>query len=175
MLKIVVIIIVVAIAAVLGYASTQSDVLRVERSTTIKAPPEKIFGVLNDFHNWQSWSPYEKLDPEMKRTLSGADNGKGAVYAWDGAGKAGAGRMEIIESAPASKVTIKLDFSRPFEGHSTAEYTLVPQGDTTKLTWAMVGPAPFITKLMGIFVNLDTMIGKDFEDGLANLKALAEK
>ena len=175
MLKTILIVIVVAIAALLGYAATRPDSVRVERSTVIKAPPEKIFAVLNDFHHWQTWSPYEKLDPGMKRTLSGAEKGTGAIYEWDGAGKAGAGRMEIIESAPASKVKIKLDFSRPFEGHNTAEYTLVPQGDGTQLTWAMYGPAPFLMKVMGTFVNLDTMIGKDFEEGLASLKALAEK
>ena len=111
----------------------------------------------------------------MKRTFSGAPSGKGSVYAWEGNSKVGAGRMEILESTPSNKLLIKLDFIKPFEGHNTAEYTLVPSGDTTQVTWAMYGPAPYVSKLMGVFVSMDSMIGKDFEAGLANLKAAAEK
>lgn len=163
------------IVALLLFALTRSDTFRVERSIVVKAPPEKIFAYLNDFHSWTAWSPYEKLDPAMKHTFGGPASGQGSSYAWEGRGKAGAGRMEIMQSSPASKVSIQLDFSKPFKGHNTAEFTLLPQGQATQVTWAMYGPSAFITKLMGLFFNMDRMIGKDFEVGLENLKALAEK
>ncbi|HEY8707406.1 MAG TPA: SRPBCC family protein [Burkholderiaceae bacterium] len=175
MLKTVVIVVAIVIAAILAYAATRPDMFSVQRSARIKAPPETIYAVVNDFHRWIDWSPWEKLDPSMTRTLSGAASGPGAVYEWRGNGKVGAGRMEITESVPARKVTIQLDFIKPFEGHNIAEFTLVPQGDTTLVTWSMHGPTPFVSKLMQVFVNMDTMIGKDFEAGLTNLKALTEK
>jgi len=175
MIKTIAIVIVVLIAGVLLFATTKPDTFTVQRSATIKAPPEKIFAVLNDFHRWTDWSPWEKLDPAMKRTLGGPASGKGATYAWEGNSKAGQGRMEIVESAPSSKVGIQLDFIKPFEGHNVTEFTLTPQGDGTQVNWAMRGPTPFVSKLMQVFVSLDTMIGKDFEEGLANLKKLAEK
>ncbi|CAN7563290.1 SRPBCC family protein [Variovorax sp. LjRoot84] len=176
MLKTIVIAIVVLLAALLGWAATKPDTFRVERSTTIKAPPGKILPLISDFRNWRAWSPYENLEPEMKRTLSGPPSGKGAVYAWEGEGKAGAGRMEITEVvAPASRVKIQLDFSKPFESHNTAEFTMQPEGDATKLTWAMYGPNPYMAKLMQVFFDMDTMVGKDFETGLGNLKTAAEK
>jgi len=168
-------VIVVLIAAILVFAATRADTFRVQRSAVINAPSDKIFPLINDFHNWATWSPYEKLDPAMKRTLGGPASGKGATYAWEGNGKAGQGRMEIIESTPTSRVVIKLDFLKPFEAHNTAEFTLQPQGDTTRVTWAMYGPAPFIAKLMGLFFSMDKMIGRDFETGLTNLKTSAEK
>ena len=175
MLKTIAIVIVVAIAAILGYATLRPDDFRVQRSVTIKAPPEKIFALIDDFHAWSSWSPFEKLDPGMKRTFSGAASGKGAAYAWDSAGKAGAGSMEIQESTPSSKILIKLDFTKPLEGHNTAEFSIDTQGDSSKVTWAMYGPSPYVAKVMGIFFSMDSMIGKDFESGLANLKNAAEK
>ena len=175
MLKTIALIVVVLIAGVLIFATMKPDTFSVQRSATIKAPPDKIFAVLNDFHRWTEWSPWEKLDPAMKRTLGGAASGKGATYAWEGNSKAGAGRMEIIVSVPASKVGIQLDFIKPFEGHNIAEFTLTPQGDATQVNWQMHGPAPFISKLMQVFVSMDTMIGKDFEEGLTNLKAVAER
>ena len=174
MLKTIAIIAVVLIAAILGYAMTVPDNFRVQRTTSIKAPPEKIFPLINDLHRWGSWSPWEKMDPEMKRTYSGAAAGKGAAYAWQGNSKVGEGRMEIADTSPPSKVTIKLDFMKPFEAHNTAEFTLEPKGDSTNVTWAMYGPSEFITKVMGVFVSMDKMVGKDFETGLANLKAVAE-
>ena len=175
MIKTILIVIVVLIVGVLAFATTKPDTFTVQRSTTIKAPPERIFAVVNDFRRWPDWSPWEKLDPAMKRTLGGAESGKGATYAWEGNSKAGAGRMEIVESTPASKVGMQLDFIKPFEGHNIAEFTLTPQGDSTQVNWAMRGPTPFISKLMQVFVSLDTMIGKDFDEGLANLKRLTEK
>lgn len=167
--------VVVLVAAVLLFAATRPDSFRVQRSTSIKAPAEKIFPLIADFHAWGAWSPWEKLDPTMKRTHSGAPSGKGAVYAWDGNNEVGAGRMEIAEVSAPSRLSIKLDFSRPMEGHNTAEFTLVPKGDGSEVTWAMFGPNPYLSKLIGLFLDMDKMIGKDFETGLANLKALAEK
>jgi uncharacterized protein YndB with AHSA1/START domain len=175
MLKIIAIVIVVLIAVALGLAATKPDTFRVQRVATIKAPPAKVFALLDDFRQWGQWSPWEKLDPDLKRTFSGPASGKGAAYEWVGNNKVGAGRMEITEPAPPSKLVIKLDFIKPFEGHNIAEFTLEPQGDATQLTWAMHGPTPFVSKLMQVFVSMDSLIGKDFEAGLANLKAVAEK
>jgi Polyketide cyclase / dehydrase and lipid transport len=172
---IIVVVLIVAVAAVLAYATTKPDTFRVQRSASIKAPADKIFPLINDFHSWAAWSPYEKLDPELKRTYSGAPSGKGAVYAWEGNNKVGAGRMEIVDAPPPSKVAIKLDFLRPFEAHNTAEFTLAPAGDATTVTWAMDGQNLYVGKVMSIFVDMDDMIGKDFATGLANLKNLAEK
>ena len=172
---IIVVVLLIAVAAVLLYAATKPDMLRVQRALYIKAPPEKIFALINDFRGWGAWSPYEKKDPAMKRTFSGAASGKGAVYEWDGDKNVGKGRMEIIDASPPGKIVIKLDFISPFEGHNIAEFTMDPGADGTNVTWVMYGPAPFISKVMQVFINMDNMIGKDFADGLANLKALAEK
>ena len=169
------VILAIAIAVVLILGATKPDTLRVQRSVRIKAPPEGIFPLISDFHQWRTWSPYEQKDPAMKRTYSGAERGKGAVYAWEGDKNVGSGRMEILEASPPQKVVIKLDFFTPFDGHNTAEFTMLPQGDGTHVTWVMYGPARFVTKLIQIFMNLDNMIGKDFEAGLANLKTVTEK
>jgi Polyketide cyclase / dehydrase and lipid transport len=172
---IVAIVIAIAIAAVLMLALTKPNTFTVQRAISITAPADKIFPLINDFHQWVTWSPYEGKDPAMKRTYSGAESGRGAVYAWDGNNNVGSGRMEILDTAVPSKVIIKLDFFKPFEGHNTAEFTMLPQGDATNLVWVMHGPAVFISKVMQVFINLDNMIGKDFEAGLANLKRLTEK
>ena len=167
--------IIVVIAGVLAFAATRPDDFTVRRSIAIKAEPAKIYPLLVDFRQRPAWSPWEKLDPTMKRTLSGSASGTGAVYAWDGSIKVGAGRMEIKEAAP-SKVVVQLDFLKPFEAHNIADFTLAPRPDSiTEVTWHMRGPAPFISKLMGVFVDMDKMIGKDFEAGLANLKTAVEK
>ena len=173
-LAIVLAIIIVAAAAVAIYAATKPNSFTVRRSLAIKAPPGKIMPLLTDLHGWTAWSPYEAKDPAMRRTHSGAPSGKGAIYEWDGNNNVGKGRMEIVD-VTADKVTIKLDFIKPFEGHNTAEFALAPQGDATNVTWSMYGPARFITKLMSTFFDLDKMIGNDFAVGLANLRALAEK
>ena len=170
----VVVILIVAVAAVLIYAATRPGSFHVERSLAIKAPLEKIFPLIDDFHKWAAWSPYEKLDPNMSRTIGGADSGKGATYAWSGNGKAGAGQMEITDATAPSTVVIKLDFTKPFETSNVVTFTLKTEGDGTDVTWAMDGPSPYVAKVMGIFVSMDTMIGKDFETGLASLKAEAE-
>ncbi len=165
----------IVVAGILLYGATRPDTFRVQRTVNIKAPPDRIFALIDDLHGWAAWSPYEKKDPAMKRTFSGASTGKGAVYEWDGDKNVGKGRMEIIESARPTKILIKLDFIEPFEGHNTAEFTMEPKGDNTVVTWAMYGPSAYMMKVMGIFMNMDTMIGNDFEAGLAALKAAAEK
>jgi uncharacterized protein YndB with AHSA1/START domain len=166
---------VAAIALLLVFAATRPNSFRVERSITIKAAPDKVYGLLNDFHNFPSWSPWQDLDPAMKTTHSGAVSGQGAVYEWTGDSKVGAGRMEILKTQPNAQITVKLDFLQPFEAHNTAEYTLANSADGTTVTWAMYGPSPYVSKVMGIFVSMDSMIGKDFERGLAKLKTVAEK
>ncbi len=174
-LAVIAIVVVVIVAGVLVYASTRPDSFTVKRTATIKAPADRLYALVSDLHGWSTWSPYEKKDPDMKRTFGGPAQGKGAVYEWDGNKNVGAGRMEIIEATPPRKIVIKLDFLKPFEGHNTAEFTMDPQGDNTNVTWAMYGPSPFMFKVMGLFMNMDKMIGDDFAVGLANLKAVAEK
>ncbi len=174
MLKLILILIVLAIIVILVYASTRPDTFRVERSASFKATPDKVFAQINDFHNWAAWSAWERMDPAMSKNFSGAASGVGAKYAWQGNNKVGQGSMEITESTPNSEVMVKLDFLSPMEAHNIAEFTIQPDGDGTRLTWAMYGPAPFISKLFGVFVNMDKMIGKDFEVSLANLKTVAE-
>jgi uncharacterized protein YndB with AHSA1/START domain len=175
MLKIIAIVFVVLIAAILIYAATKPDTFRIQRSININAPPEKIFPLINDFNNFGAWSPYEKKDPMMNRKISGVANGKGAVYEWEGDHNVGKGRMEITDTSPPSKVIVNLDFVKPFETHNIVEFTLDAQGDSTNVTWAMHGPSPYIAKIIHLFIDMDSMVGKDFENGLANLKAIAEK
>jgi uncharacterized protein YndB with AHSA1/START domain len=166
-------IVVLAIVIILIMAAAKPDTFRLERSTVIKAAPEKIFPFVHDFRRWTAWSPWEKIDADLKRDYGGAASGKGATYAWEGK-KAGSGRMEIMEATPSSRVLIKLDFMKPFEAHNTAEFTFTPERDGTRVDWAMYGPNRFISKLMSVFFNFDKLVGKDFEKGLAALKASAE-
>ncbi|MET0857086.1 MAG: SRPBCC family protein [Telluria sp.] len=163
------------IVLILGLAAMQPDSFSVRRSIAVKAPPEKIAPLLTDFHQWASWSPWEKLDPNMKRTFSGAASGKGAVYEWEGNSDVGKGRMEILDASTPANTVVNLAFLEPVESHSTTEFTLTPQGDTTTVTWNMHGPMPFVSKLMTVFMNMDDMIGKDFDKGLGQLKTAAEK
>lgn len=162
-----------AVAGVLGIAATRPNTFRVQRAASINAPPDVIYPLIADFRAWNGWSPWEKLEPGMDKTFSGADSGTGAVYAWEGK-KVGSGRMEITDTAAPSRITIKLDFFKPWEAHNTTTFTLEPRGGATQVTWTMEGPAPFINKVMGVFMNLDRMIGRDFDAGLAGLKQLAE-
>jgi len=175
MLKRIAIIFAVLLIALLGFATTRPDSFRIIRWTGIKAPPEKIFPLINDFHQWAAWSPWEKLDPHMKRTYSGAASGQGAVYEWSGNSRVGAGRMEILESVALSRIRIKLDFLKPFEGHNTAEFNLYDKDNLTKTSWEMYGPMSYPSKVMSVFISMDKMIGSDFEKGLVNLKSAAEK
>lgn len=165
---------VAAIAVVLLVASRRPDTLRVVRTAAIKAPPEKIFAVLNDYHRWTEWSPYEVKDPGMTRTLSGATSGVGAKYAWEGNGNVGKGNMEILRTTPPTAIHMALRFEKPFPGNNTIDFVLEPKGDTTVVTWDMQGPAPLMTKVMGMLMDMDKMIGTDFEIGLQNLRKLTE-
>jgi hypothetical protein len=174
-IAVVVVILIIVVVAILAYAATMPDTFRVQRSAAIKAPAEKIFPFIADFRAWTVWSPYEHRDPALKRTYGGAEKGKGATYAWEGNRNVGAGNMEIVEATLPSRILIKLNFLRPFEASNTAEFTLEPKGDVTVVTWAMEGRSLFIGKVMSVFINMDRMVGKDFEDGLANLRTVAEK
>ncbi|TPJ60563.1 SRPBCC family protein [Mesorhizobium sp. B2-7-1] len=175
MLTTILIILAVIIAAVLIYAATRPNDFVVSRSASIKAPAEAIFPLINDFRRWPEWSPFEKLDPQMKRTLSGTESGKGAAYTWEGNSKAGKGRMEITGSVPSSQVALKLDFEKPFRANNSVDFSLAPSGNGTTVTWAMRGARPLIAKLMGLFMNFDNLIGKDFEAGLDNLRRATER
>lgn len=175
--SIVVGVMVALVAAVLIFAATQPDTFRIERKIDIKAAPDKVFAVVDDFHQWTAWSPWEHLDPNMKKTFSGPASGKGASYAWDGNKAVGKGAMELTEastSSASSKIVIKLDFLAPFEAHDSAEFTFAPSGDNTTVTWAMTGPNPYMMKVMHVFISMDSMVGGDFERGLSNLKSVAE-
>lgn len=176
MIKQLLFVLVVIVAVLCLVASRKPNAFRVERSIVIKASAERVFALINDFRNFAVWSPWEKLDPNMSRSITGAATGKGAVYEWAGNMKAGAGRMEITESQPSSKILMRLDFLKPIKSSNTAEYLLTPQADsTTKVTWLMYGPSPFVSKVMQVFVSMDDMIGGDFESGLTQMKAAAEK
>lgn len=157
------------------YAATKPDTFRVQRSIGINAPPERIFPHINDLTKWGGWSPWEKMDPAMKKTASGAPQGKGALYGWNGNNQVGKGRMEILESIPPSKILIQLDFLKPFEAHNRAEFTLTAQEGSTTVTWAMYGPQPYMAKVMGLLFNCEKMVGPQFETGLTNLKMLTEQ
>jgi uncharacterized protein YndB with AHSA1/START domain len=173
-LKIIASLVVLAVVVVLVLAARKPDHFRVQRSASIAAPPERIFPLINDFHRWGRWSPYEHKDPDMKRTFSGAVSGRGSIYEWAGNSNVGSGRMEIVESSAPSRIAIQLDFLKPFEGHNIATFTMEPAGGTTNVTWVMDGPTPLIGKIMHVFLNMDRMVGTDFEAGLANLKTVAE-
>ena len=178
-ISIIAVLLALAVIVVLIIASRKPDNFHFQRSIVIKAPAEKIFPHINELNAWRAWSPYEKKDPAMKRTMSGPPAGKGAAYAWDGNKNVGTGSMEITESTPPAKVVFKLDFIKPFEGHNVATFVLTPRHDgaemSTEVTWALDGPAPLLTKVMSIFFNMDKMVGDDFAEGLASLKALTEK
>ncbi|CAN7630205.1 SRPBCC family protein [Aminobacter aminovorans] len=166
---------VLAILIILAIAATKPATFSIQRTTDIDAAPDTIFPLINDFHNWRDWSPWEALDPDLKRKMGGAESGRGAVYEWDGNKKVGNGRMEITEAVAPNKVVIKLDFLKPFEAHNVARFTMEPRGGKTRLNWEMTGPSPFMSKVMQVFMNFDTMVGKDFEKGLASIKAIAER
>jgi uncharacterized protein YndB with AHSA1/START domain len=174
MITIILVVLAVLIAAVLLVAASKPNTFRIQRATDIKAPRESIFPLINDLRRHQSWSPFDQ-NPSLKRAHSGAETGTGAVYEWEGDRKAGAGRLAITESTPASKITMALDMLRPFRCHNIVEFSLEPKGETTYVTWQMHGPQPFIAKLMSTFVDCEKMVGKQFEAGLGSLKSLAER
>jgi Polyketide cyclase / dehydrase and lipid transport len=175
-------ILVLLVLAVLAFAATRPNRIHVQRSIVIHAPAPKIFALLDDFHNWQAWAPADKDDPSMQRTYSGAPSGVGAASEWRGSGNTGAGRMAITDAAPNSRVTVTVDFAKPFVAYNINVFTLEPApgdapvaGESTQVTWSFDGSNVFMMKVMGVFMNMDHFMGKHFEDGLANLKVAAQK
>ena len=158
----------------LGVVAMQPADFRIERSAAIAAPPADVFAQVNDFHNWTAWSPWEKLDPALKKTYSGAAAGVGAVYEWAGNDQVGTGRMTLTDSQPSNLIRIKLEFIKPFEATNTTEFLLTPDGGGTKVTWSMTGNNNFMAKAAGLFMNMEKMVGGDFEKGLAQMKIVAE-
>ena len=167
---------VVVITTIVMFANTKPNTIQLTRSITIQAPAEKIFPLIDDFHQWPGWAPQDKEDSTMKRSYGGATSGVGAVSDWQGKGNAGKGRMTIVESDEPNKVLVKVDFLRPFVAHNVNEFILEPSepGTSTKVTWTMRGPNLFFMKVMGVFVNMDRMLGNHFETGLKNLKMVSE-
>ena len=162
------------VVIVLIAASTRPDTFRIERQTTINATADKPFALIQDFHRWAEWSPWEQIDPDLKRAYSGTSSGTGAIYEWTGTPKVGSGRMEILETNAPSRIIIKLDFIAPFEAHNTADFALESSGGVTRVTWAMYGPQPFMNKVMSLVMNMDKIVGPDFEKGLSAMKRIAE-
>ena len=160
-----------AVAALLAFAATRPDAFTVQRSATIAAPAGRIFPHLDDFHRWSAWSPWEKLDPAMKRDFSGAPSGTGAEYHWSGNSDVGEGQMTITDSRPPQSVTIRLEFLKPFAATSTTQFDFAPSGAGTNVTWTMNGHNNFMAKAFSAFMDMDKMIGADFEKGLAGLDA----
>jgi hypothetical protein len=175
MLKIIVIAVVLVVGGVLIAASTRPDDFRVQRSATIKASPEKIFAHINNLQAFNAWNPFNKKDPNIKGSYSGAASGTGAAYAFEGNSDVGRGRIEITDSRPASEVRMDLHMLSPMEGRNMVEFRLLPKGDATSVTWAIQGPMPYISKVLSLFCDMDAMIGKEFENGLAELKTIAER
>lgn len=166
---------IVIVGIFIGLVAVQPDDLKIERSITINAPPAKVFAHVNDFNKWKDWSPWEKLDPAMEKTIEPpAGTGAGASYKWSGNNEAGEGMMTIIESRASDKIKIKLDFIRPFEASYNADFAFKPQGKQTVVTWTMTGQNNYLSKGFGMFINMDKAIGKDFEKGLATMKELVE-
>ncbi len=175
MLKTLLVIVAIAVAAMLAYAAFKPDSFGLSRSATINAPPDKVFALINDLRQFNTWNPFAKLDPQNGITYDAVTVGVGGAYSWQGE-KSGAGRMQITESVTGQRVSAKLDFSKPFEAHNVVDFTIQPKGDKAcTVTWAMHGPMPYLNRLVTTFFDMDKTVGKDFAAGLANLKALAEK
>ena len=164
----------VVVVVLVVIVALQPSHYRVERSATMNAPPSMVFAQVNDFHKWNAWSPWANLDPGMKQTFEGAPAGNGAGYAWVGNSEVGEGRMTITESHPSDLIKIKLEFIKPFAATSNTVFTFKPEGNQTKVTWAMDGDKNFIAKAFHLFMNIDKMVGGDFEKGLAQMKSVAE-
>ena len=163
--------IIIAFVVVVALQPAES---RIERAATISAPPADVFAQVNDFHKWGAWSPWEKLDPALQRTFAGAPEGAGAIYSWIGNKQVGEGRMTLMDSRPNELITIKLEFFKPFKATNTAKFTFKPQGEQTLITWTMTGRKNFVMKAFCLFMDMDKMVGGDFEKGLANMKSVVE-
>lgn len=175
MLRLIFSLVLLAIIVLLIYAATKPNTFRIARSISIKAQPEKIFPLIADLHQFNIWNPWAKKDPNAKMNYIGPESGVGSGHEWDGDKKVGKGRMEVAKLTPSSEVVFNLHFISPFEAHNTATFTLTPQGENTQVIWAMEGASPYISKVMCTIFSMDKMVGPDFEAGLADLKALAEK
>ncbi len=162
------------VGGVLTLAAMRPDHFRVQRTATIQAPPERIFPLINDLRRFNAWNPFEKKDPGAKGSYAGAVSGKGAAYAFEGA-EMGRGRIEIIDSLPSSEVRMKLDMRAPIAASNVVEFTLHPDAGGTRVTWAMQGPVPYLAKIIHLFIDVDAMVGREFETGLATLKAMVER
>lgn len=171
----IVVILLAVVVVLLTFASTRPNDFTVKRSTEIKASPDKVFPLINDFRQWPKWSPWEKLDPNLRRTLSGAESGRGSVYEWEGNKQVGAGRMEILDSVPPSRIDIRLSFLKPFKAENRTIFTITPSGGGSNVLWEMTGTNNLMFKVMGLFMSMDKMVGGDFEKGLAAMKAEAER
>lgn len=174
MIKIILLVLAAIVVVVLVLATFQPSEFRVTRSATLVAPASAVFAEINDFHRWQNWSPWEKMDPNLKRTFEGPTSGIGSIYSWEGNKKVGSGRMTIAASLPAELIRIRLEFLKPWESNCVAEFTFVPEGGGTVVAWTMSGPNSFVSKLINVFMSMDKMIGRDFEKGLGNLKSTLE-
>jgi Polyketide cyclase / dehydrase and lipid transport len=175
MLKKILVAVVCVIAVLTLIISLQPSAYRVQRSASIAAPPSEIFTLINDFHNWDSWSPWAHLDPAMKKTINGPRSGIGANYMWSGNDEVGEGRMSITESQPYERIRIRLEFIKPFAAVNATEFNLRPEGSGSAVDWTMTGENDFIGKAFSLFMNTDKMIGADFEKGLSRLKSVAER
>jgi uncharacterized protein YndB with AHSA1/START domain len=174
MLKIILIALAVIVVALVVIVALQPSEFRVARSTIISAPPSAVFALVNDFHKWEAWNPWGKIDPAMKQTYEGAPAGTGAIYTWAGNNEVGEGRMTIIESRPSELIRVKLEFFKPFAATNTAEFTFKPEANQTAVTWSMFGDKNFMAKAIHLFINMDKMIGGQFEKGLAAMKSVVE-
>ena len=168
------IVVVVLVAVIAILAALQPTHYRIERSATINAPASVVFAQVNDFHKWEAWSPWAKIDPAMKQNYEGASSGTGAIYTWAGNNQVGEGRMTITESHPSDLIKIKLEFIKPWSATNATDFAFKPQGNQTAVTWTMDGDNNFMGKAFGLFMNMDKMVGGDFEKGLAQMKAVSE-
>lgn len=174
MIKIILLVLAATVVLILVLATFQPAEFRVTRSATLAAPALAVFSEINDFHRWQAWSPWEKMDPNLKRTFEGPASGMGSIYSWEGNKKVGSGRMTIAASLPSELIRIRLEFLKPWESTCVTEFTFGREGSGTLVTWTMSGPNSFMAKLINVFTSMDKMIGSDFEKGLANLKSAVE-
>lgn len=165
----------VLLAAVVAFIALRPSEFRVARSRTLTAPPDVVYAYVDDFRKWPEWSPWEQLDPSMKRELSGAPAGLGAVYYWSGNKQAGEGRMTITEARPNRRLAMRLEFMRPFAATNAAQFDFAPSAQGTTVTWEMTGTYNFVTKAIGLFMNMDKMVGTEFEKGLATLDSVTAK
>ena len=174
MLPIILIAVAVIVALFVIIVATRPSDFRYTRAARISAPAEVVFAHVNDFHKWEAWSPWAKMDPNCKNTFSGPDSGVGATFAWAGNNKVGEGRMTVLEARPSELIRIKLEFFKPFKATNTAEFTFKPEGGQTQVTWSMFGKCNFMSKAVGLFMNCEKMVGGQFEQGLANLNSASQ-